>query len=236
MSVLDDYFEDESIESNSDDSGEDDDDDEPSDEIYKRYFGGRAWKGTPGKPSQRPSTARGQTIISSMLSPVVNVHHSFDEMLLNGQNVHLATRWKLGPWDNAEAGWGETKLDQSIDIGFNNSTGQLPHYRDLVPATPKDGQSFSRMRSDPNLHSWLRTDLKITSTRQTASEQDIDEPVHGGEYSVRPNMEESMTFLKKLFSHHQESGTTFPTLLSPPDNPVCKFGLSDVTSHLHVLF
>lgn len=42
--------------------------------------------------------------------------------------------------------------------------------------------------------------------------------VHGGEYPVRPNMQESMVFLKKLFSHQQE-GSQFTSLLSPPDNP-----------------
>jgi hypothetical protein len=45
--------------------------------------------------------------------------------------------------------------------------------------------------------------------------------VHGGEYSVRPNMQESVTFLKKLFSHQQEGGNgAYPNMLSPPDNPL----------------
>lgn len=225
MSVLDDFFEDESLESISDESGDDDDDDDggqPTDEIYKRYFGGKAWKATVERSSHRAPTTRNQTIISSMLSPVVNVHHSFDGILLNGQNVQLATRWKLGPWDNSEACWGETKSDESIEVGFDNSKGQLPHYRDLVPVTPREGPAFSRIRSDPNLNSRIRSPSNIHANRHSTSGRDLDEPVHGGEYSVRPNMEESMTFLKKLFSHHQESGTTFPTLLSPPDNPVRK--------------
>lgn len=47
--------------------------------------------------------------------------------------------------------------------------------------------------------------------------------VHGGEYAVKPNMQESMLFLRKLFSHQQEGGNTFPpSLLSPPDNPQSK--------------
>lgn len=45
--------------------------------------------------------------------------------------------------------------------------------------------------------------------------------VHGGEYPVRPNMQESMVFLRKLFSHQQE-GNPFPNLMSPPDSPMCK--------------
>jgi len=48
--------------------------------------------------------------------------------------------------------------------------------------------------------------------------------VHGGEYSVRPNMQESMVFLRKLFSHQkQESGNaSFSNLMSPPDSPLRK--------------
>jgi hypothetical protein len=50
------------------------------------------------------------------------------------------------------------------------------------------------------------------------------ESVHGGEYSVRPNMQESMVFLRKLFTHQQqqEGNTPFPNLLSPPDDPMRK--------------
>lgn len=48
------------------------------------------------------------------------------------------------------------------------------------------------------------------------------ESVHGGAYSVRPNMQESMVFLRKLFTQqHQPDGKTpFPNLLSPPDDPM----------------
>lgn len=49
------------------------------------------------------------------------------------------------------------------------------------------------------------------------------ETVHGGEYSVRPNMQESMVFLRKLFTQQQqqEGNTSYPNnLLSPPDDPM----------------
>jgi hypothetical protein len=46
--------------------------------------------------------------------------------------------------------------------------------------------------------------------------------VHGGEYSVRPNMQESMVFLRKLFTHQHE-GKSFPNLLSLPDSPMREF-------------
>lgn len=46
--------------------------------------------------------------------------------------------------------------------------------------------------------------------------------VHGGEYSVRPNMQESMVFLRKLFSHQKQvrGNVSFSNLMSPPDSPL----------------
>jgi len=48
--------------------------------------------------------------------------------------------------------------------------------------------------------------------------------VHGGEYSVRPNMQESMVFLRKLFSHQKQEGSnaSYSNLMSPPDSPLRK--------------
>jgi hypothetical protein len=46
------------------------------------------------------------------------------------------------------------------------------------------------------------------------------ETVHRGEYSVRPNMEESMVFMKKLVSRQQQGGLV--VLRSPPDGPMRK--------------
>jgi hypothetical protein len=48
--------------------------------------------------------------------------------------------------------------------------------------------------------------------------------VHGGKYSIRPNMQqESMVFLRKLFTHQQEGGRGLASSLrSPPDSPMRK--------------
>lgn len=72
-----------------------------------------------------------------------------------------------------------------------------------------------RTQSDPNLG------FKMIAQRLRPS---MDEPgVHGGEYSVRPHMEDSMKFLKKLFTHQQQDASgAFPNMLSPPDNPLRK--------------
>jgi hypothetical protein len=110
MSVLEKYFEDESLDSNSGDSGDDDDDDEddgdeydlahPNDEIYKRYFGNRSWKGNQLKDSvisgkgsstyvsvPRERTSMG--LSTDMLSPVVTVISS-DKDVMNGQKMEFA--------------------------------------------------------------------------------------------------------------------------------------------------
>lgn len=103
----------------------------------------------------------------------------------------------------------------------------LPHYRYLSPA-PVAKQGIPRPKSDPNMG-------KVKSQgRQQRLGYHLDEPgVHGGEYSVRPNMEESMTFLKKLFTHQQEGGAGFPNLMSPPDSPLCTLNVLElVACHL----
>jgi hypothetical protein len=232
MSVLEKYFEDESLDSNSDDSGDDEDDDEdeddlanPGDEIYKRYFGNRSWKGNQMKDSMvsgktsatyvSVSRARPSMGLSTdMLAPVVTVVSS-EKDVMNGQNMEFAKRWKLGKWDRE---WKETKINQDLDVVAENTPMAklvLPHYRDLV--STQRGGTFTRTRSDPNIS-------KTEKQRKSCIDQTKDEPgVHGGHYTVRPNIQESMTFLNKLYSHQKEAGTTFPTLITPPDSPVRKF-------------
>jgi hypothetical protein len=152
-----------------------------------------------------------------MLSPVVKFTRSFDDLVMNGQSAAFAKGWKLGRWDIED----EKEIDASYAtpmITSGKPRPNLPHYRDLMPpASAKRGQSFSRTRSDPNFLS------NSEREKNPRFELPMDEPgVHGGYYTVRPNMEESMTFLKKLFSHQQGAGTTFHTNLSAPDSPVCK--------------
>jgi hypothetical protein len=228
--VIENFFEDESLESNSDDSvdDEDDGDDEEEDpgesgsEVYKRYFGIRPWKGMQTTSSFVSDRAAGPTVSSShrrpspgpssdMLSPVVTITLSHPNVM-NGQNVGLAVRWRLGKWDKRDDV--EMKLQE---VAHPQSLSNLPHYRDLLPVSPNRENLFSRTRSDPNL-------FNSESQKKLLFDASMDEPgVHGGNYTVRPNMEESMTFLKKLYSHQQEAGTTFSTLLSPPDSPIREF-------------
>jgi hypothetical protein len=231
MSVLEKYFEDESLDSNSDDSGDDDDDDEdddlahPGDEIYKRYFGSRSWKGNQMKDSMvsgktsatyvsGPRARSSLGLSTDMLTPIVTVI-STDKHVMNGQNMDFAKQWKLGKWDREEE---KTRINQNLDeVAESTPIAKLvlPHYRDLV--STRRGGTFARTHSDPNIS-------KTEETRKSCIDQTKDEPgVHGGHYTVRPNIQESMTFFNKLYSHQKEAGTTFPTLISPPDSPVRKF-------------
>lgn len=50
---------------------------------------------------------------------------------------------------------------------------------------------------------------------------DDERGVHGGAYGVRPNVHESMVFLRKMFSHQGGAGVS--KLLSPPDGRLRKF-------------
>jgi hypothetical protein len=128
LSVGDDFFEDESLGSNSSDSDDDDDDHDGvgtpptgmADEMYKRYFGGQPWKSnrsmdnpgntpSPGASPRTPSSPSSPTRIkklqpfhgpsSDMLSPVVNLTRKFDLEMLGFQSIELAEGWELGPWD-----------------------------------------------------------------------------------------------------------------------------------------
>lgn len=69
---------------------------------------------------------------------------------------------------------------------------------------------------------------KTSPTRKAlggvAADFEDERGVHGGEYSVRPNMQESMVFLRKLFTHQHEGTGNFPgNQFSPPDGPMRTF-------------
>jgi len=201
LSVMENFFEEDSLESISDDSGNDDDDDDDemiqnTDEIYKRYFGGRTWKGF---SEMRTSMSQGTTIESNrsmlqrsmlsvgpssdMLQPTVTITNPLNVAALDNQGILLAKGWKLGRWKIRET-YSDHKFETNV-----------------LHLTPKK-EKFSRTMSVPNYLSKI---------------------------SELPNLEESATFVKTLFIHQQEGGITFPTtLLPPPDRDmnqrVCRTG------------
>lgn len=116
----DNFFEDESLGSNSSD---DDDDDmgtpEAAEELYQRYFGSQAWKGgssheisgasasssqsrVPDSPSSPTRIKKVRPFLgptSDMLAPVVSLTRQFDREILSYQSIAIAEGWELGPWD-----------------------------------------------------------------------------------------------------------------------------------------
>lgn len=82
-----------------------------------------------------------------------------------------------------------------------------------------------RTKSDGNLEKRFRMNYDSNSTMTPTTGDSLrrmmkESGVQGGGNSVRPNMEESMKFLKKLFTQPHEGGTTgFSTVFSPPDRP-----------------
>ena len=82
---------------------------------------------------------------------------------------------------------------------------------------------LSVSKSDPILSPTRGTRIK---SRLVGNPYDVDETgVHGGEYSVRPQMKESVVFLRKLVNYQQESGgiagsSGYRGLISPLDGPV----------------
>ena len=210
VSVMNNFFEDDSLESNSDDSGNDDEDEddlmEDTDEIYKRYFGGRSWKGfsdTRTSVVQSQSINASRSIVhrsigpsSDMLQPVVTVNIVVQE----SQNILLAKGWKLGRWE-----YGNKRIDGNPD-----TKNTIQHQPQLVfdhDRPSKKGLSpFSRTMSVPNL------------SRASEVNKVLDDP------PFRENMKESMAFLNNLYTHHQEADFESPTmLLSPPESKICKF-------------
>lgn len=217
MSAMDNFFEDDSLESNSDDSGNDDEDEDDegmdgTDEIYKRYFGGTSWKGVSdigtsivqSQSDSAPRSAHHRPVgpSSDMLQPVVTVNVVVQER----QNILLAKGWKLGRlkcgYENGNAD-PDSKSEKSV---------RQDHERTLK----KETSSLSRTMSVPELS-------RVSEVNKT-----MDPP-------LRENMEESVTFLNKLFSHQQESDLNFPaTLLSPPDSKICKFQRKELPNVAYV--
>lgn len=80
----------------------------------------------------------------------------------------------------------------------------------------------------------IRSQTGDRRLKAISSSGDEERGVHGGQTSVRPNVQESMTFLRKLFTHQQENVHPFPNSLSPPDGPFRKFIDSGRRSHNEV--
>lgn len=169
---------------------------------------------------------------SDLLAPLVKVSHEYDRMALNKQCIEFAELWSLGPLDsqlveNEDQTYSSVRdkreKAQNIFEGFSNNV-----YPPLeTPAKGMDqccvyntflktcaSLSFSTAATSrplPHVRS-----VPIIRDPNSVFVTDDETGVHGGQNSTRPGMQESMVFLRKLFTRQQEFGQT--TFL-PPDNP-----------------
>lgn len=61
--------------------------------------------------------------------------------------------------------------------------------------------------------------LSTAIAKDSAVEVGAERGVHGGEYGISPNKQESLVFFRKLFSH---KNAQFQSHLTPPDSPIRK--------------
>ncbi|GKZ00061.1 hypothetical protein MPSEU_000959500 [Mayamaea pseudoterrestris] len=173
---------------------------------------------------------------SDMLSPSVCISYNFDVLAFNNQSKALAEGWKIGSGFLGSEGWDENtevadtpKGYEAISVSQKTAT-TLPRYRFLVPlvdgsGAPRSSDSLSRLAQNPLVRQLNNQQPKhnFAGTGFT-QEEDMERGVHGGEYSVRPNMQESMVFLKKLFTQQPKDDAA---MFSPPDSPMLPNSLSN---------
>lgn len=92
-----------------------------------------------------------------------------------------------------------------------------------------------RTKSDGNLEKKYRPNYDANATISPSTGESLRRMMKESGFqvsgnSVRPNMEESMKFLKKLFTQPHEGGTAgFSTVVSPPDRPYHSKWMDDDT-------
>jgi hypothetical protein len=118
--------------------------------------------------------------------------------------------------------------------------------------SPLDDNKPERYHSDSAISRFVRQ-VENTNQRSLLSGTDtnqrsnlpqlrVDEErgVHGGEYSVSPDKQESLFFFRKLFTHKiphydRRSVSVFQNHLTPPDNPIRKSKVNKMQSILKSL-
>ena len=228
----------------SDDDGDTDSDD--SEDLYDKYFGkpkrliavhSSISVARTDIPSRSPETnekikaaakkrsttrdRQNNGPTTDLLAPIVSVRHAYDSHI-NGQSPELAERFLLGDWCTPT--WQKTcEIDSSErdDVNFDSSEQQsrIRHFRPIMPKKQKSTvSSYSESLIPTRLLANARMHTQLIH-HQVNHNGATDEAVHGGEYSVRPSRQESVIFLKKLFSHQQD-GPSYQNLVSPPDAPM----------------
>ncbi|GAX11681.1 hypothetical protein FisN_7Lh049 [Fistulifera solaris] len=212
------FFEDDSASSS--DSGDENNDDfisneaKDSKDLYTQYFGDYQ-QPTLSLFEEGVKLEKEDDVVdgalqdrtpSDVLAPFVKITFEYDPLVLNRQSVVLARDWQLG-YISAEKKSGDS---QSPSLGWplrHHSQQGHPNYDELLLR-----KSNIDKLNEPSIN------------RSTFP--DDERGVHNGEFSVRPNVQDSMVFLRKLFTHQREGGDAVKKLLSPPDGRLLTKGLS----------
>jgi Zinc-ribbon, C4HC2 type len=232
---------------------------QPKSNIYDQYFGefrrpltrprsASIETSSTGSKGQAVSKANsGDNLVgpsSDMLSPEVIVARAFDIISLNNQSQQLACQLDLGRWTEVNEVIEEPSgLDESYQTTasprpkkqvFDSVTGQ-----NRFASPPRNNHPMQHATSDPLLGTRTPKRLRrqseraglpvggnVSLYRYTGDERGV----RGGEYGVRPNVQESMVFLRKLFTHQQQEGGGggggYAGLISPPDGPLLPSSLT----------
>lgn len=207
------------------------------------------------RPGSESGTSFGADPSSDVLAPVVKVSRAFDMLAMHHQSKELALALKLGdlalgdgpgveqssPPLPVPSGGGDSWTKQvpnaltpprfrtcifilviadscrQLFINFFKCFTVLPGYRMLGQSLGRQSPDMMRVKSAP-VNS-LQKHVPVSHF------ENDDRSVHGGEYAVRPQMKESIVFLKKLVNYQQESGgiagsSGYRGLMSPPDGPM----------------
>lgn len=165
-----------------------------------------------------PSKEEEATPSSDVLTPHVSIFQHIDVTLLNGQSPALALRWKLGRWASFAVTPSVDRDPLTSVAALDMSTRSLKS-RLRVNSDQGSLSKYGNQRRDKISGTHSDPMMQISPARQALSFHEEDRGVHGGEYSVRPNMQESVDFLRKLFIHQREGGDTpgMGSMVSPPD-------------------
>jgi hypothetical protein len=117
---------------------------------------------------------------------------------------------------------------------------RLSSLHNLKPERYHSDPSLRRLVNkvdDINQLSLLSSTIVANSFSVPRIEVDAERGVHGGEYSISPDKQESLVFVRKLVSHKhpqldQTSSSAFQSHLTPPDSPIRKLAIRYFVIHV----
>jgi hypothetical protein len=162
---------------------------------------------------------------SDVLAPFVKITFEYDPLVLNRQSVFLARGWKLGDITAKKKSGESSSSTLGWPLRHHSQQGKTPKGCSLSCMAVLPHAAF-QITDQPNYDELLLRKTNIDTANEPSINRspflDEERGVHNGEFSVRPNVQDSMVFLRKLFTHQREGGDAVNKLLSPPDGRLRK--------------